>query len=291
LSLADLKRAADWKIKGVIPEPQYILNPKILYPPLPSDDIKMPDYSRKIRLFLDWKYYREGRESIRFVKNGLRYFAFRWEQKIVQKNLKYFEQMGGQQDFIKLIKNELAWRKKVEALDGVSLNKLVQKMRHELITIPREFTFLVTGWGSRLLHDDYIARKLLELAAKKGHKKAKVLDYLSRERRYATMDIQMKTRGLAHIEDLKQEALNQTSEIADRDYLPAQFDLFHRLSNGWQVKQDYAAAYYWGKRALKNGAKIKINVSAIAERLSTEDKKLIRQWNKSKVFPTLQLKY
>ena len=101
----------------------------------------------------------------------------------------------------------------------------------------------------------------------------------------------MKTRGLAHIEDLKQEALNQTSEIADRDYLPAQFDLFHRLSNGWQVKQDYAAAYYWGKRALKNGAKIKINVSAIAERLSTEDKKLIRQWNKSKVFPTLQLKY
>jgi TPR repeat protein len=104
------------------------------------------------------------------------------------------------------------------------------------------------------------------------------------------MDIQMKTRGLAHIEDLKQEALNQTSEIADRDYLPAQFDLFHRLSNGWQVKQDYAAAYYWGKRALKNGAKLRPELNALAKRLTLPNKNQIIKWENTITLPKLLLK-
>ena len=86
------------------------------------------------------------------------------------------------------------------------------------------------------------------------------------------------------------KAAQLLSTVADKNYMPAQFDLFHRFQYGGRVKPDFAAAYYWGKRALKSGAKIQKDLDAIAKKLSPDDSSRILGWGKLGAQPAMLLK-
>jgi len=189
-----------------------------------------------------------------------------------------------------LFKAALSWRKNIESLEPDAIYELSENMRADLGYIPRELLTRFSRWYRFNEFTRNLVTDLLKVAAERGHSQAKERSKLISDYHLATLELShFNKKTSKFMADLKLSA-HRLSDIADRGYMPAQFYLFHHFQTNWNTQRELAAAAYWGKRAIANGAKIKKDVAALFRKLGQADNASILNWEKTETYPKLLLK-
>jgi hypothetical protein len=242
------------------------------------------------RLVSTYRRYKNGKQDRGVIVWRLRSFVFSLERQEFEQTKKDIQKLDDQNGFLALMEQAQAWRKNLENSPAKKIYQYAGEIRRQINTIPFLLRSGASRWDVLYLYKSSLAEHLLELAGNKGHIQAKIEFTQIFEYDVARIHLELENKSTPEIQARLQKKLAIINNLADQGYMPAQFDLFHRFKDGRKVNRNLAASYFWGKRALSNGAKIKKDLGAIVEQLTPPEKILIKQWHETKVVPTLRLK-
>ncbi|MBT3991449.1 MAG: hypothetical protein HON14_05090 [Rhodospirillaceae bacterium] len=241
------------------------------------------------QLIATYRYHKSGTQDREVIIWRLRKFVFSLEPLEFSKTKEDIQKLEDQTGFLALMEQAQAWRKGLENSPAEKIYQIAGEIRRQINTIPYTLRFGGSRWDGLYIYKSSLADYLLELAGNKGHARAKTefMQIIEYDAARTHLEHDMKTSRKAKAR--KQHKLSMISNLANQNYLPAQFDLFHRYKDGRKVSVNLAASHYWGKRAFYNGADIKKDIEAVAKHLTPPEKLLIQKWEDTKKYPPIVL--
>jgi hypothetical protein len=259
-------------------------------PPSLSIEERQKIESRVYRqLVATYRYHKSGTQDREVIIWRLRKFVFSLEPLEFNQTKMDIQKLNDQTGFLTLMEQAQAWRKDLENSPAEKVYQIAGEIRRQINSIPYALLYGGSRWDGLYIYKSSLVDYLLELAGNKGHTRAKIEFMQIIEYDAARTHLQLEIKTTPEARARLQNKLAVIGSLADQDYLPAQFDLFHRFKDGRKVSVNLAASYYWGKRALGNGANIKKDIEAVAKHLTPPEKLLIQKWEDTKKYPPISL--